>query len=56
MHDCLSCRFYPSKAKAIISKAIQEELEGSVYDEEDSKYWSLNISDKVREGLQGIFN
>jgi len=41
-------RFYPSRAKAIAEKIMAEELNGQVYDEEDAKIWSLNISDKVR--------
>lgn len=44
-------RFYPSKAKAIAEKIAAEELNGQVYDEEDAKIWSLNISDKVREAV-----
>ena len=44
----------PSKAKVIGEKIISEELNGSVYNEEDAKHWSLNISDKVREAVNGI--
>ena len=47
-------RFYPSQAKAIAEAIMKEELEGVAYDEEDSKNCGLNISDKVRETLQGI--
>lgn len=46
-------RFYPSKAKAIAEQVMQEELHGMEYDEEESKNWGLNISDKVRELVQG---
>mmetsp|Transcript_13334 Transcript_13334/g.14452 ORF Transcript_13334/g.14452 Transcript_13334/m.14452 type:complete len:130 (+) Transcript_13334:61-450(+) len=44
-------RFYPSKAKQIAERIISEELNGTVYEEEDAKNWSLNISDKVREAV-----
>lgn len=47
-------RFYPSKAKAIAERVIAEELQNATYDEEDAKIWSLNISDKVREGVFGM--
>lgn len=47
------CRFFPSKAKAIADKIISDELNGSVYDEEDAKTWSINISDRVREAVTG---
>ncbi len=46
-------RFYPSKAKQIAERIISEELNGTVYEEEDAKNWSLNISDKVREAVCG---
>jgi len=46
-------RFYPSKAKSIAEQVMQEELQGMEYDEEESKNWGLNISDKVRELVQG---
>jgi len=42
-------KFYPSKAKIIADKVMEEELNGAVYDEEEAKNWSMNISDKVRE-------
>ncbi len=48
-------RFYPSKAKAIADKIISDELNGQAYDEEEAKHWSLNISDKVREAINGQF-
>jgi hypothetical protein len=44
-------RFYPSAAKAIAEKILVEELKDQVYDEEEAKFWSLNISDKVREAI-----
>jgi hypothetical protein len=46
-------RFYPSKAKQIGDKIIADELNGAVFDEDDAKNWSLNISDKVREAVCG---
>ena len=46
-------RFYPSKAKQIGERIIAEELNGTTYDEEDAKNWSLNISDKIREAVFG---
>jgi hypothetical protein len=46
-------RFYPSKAKVIADKIVNEELNGVAYNEEDAKHWSLNISDKVREAVVG---
>ncbi len=48
-------RFYPSKAKAIADKIIADELTGVKYDEEDAKVNSMNISDKVREAVNGKF-
>jgi hypothetical protein len=42
-------KFYPSKAKEIADKIIEEELQGAVYDDADAKGWSVHISDKVRE-------
>ena len=56
LHGYTFCfiRFYPSAAKAIADKIINEELEGRVYDEEESKDLSLNISNRVREAVQGI--
>mmetsp|Transcript_21901 Transcript_21901/g.36668 ORF Transcript_21901/g.36668 Transcript_21901/m.36668 type:complete len:133 (-) Transcript_21901:1032-1430(-) len=44
-------RFYPSQAKAIADGVIAEELDKVVYDEEDAKQWSINISDKIRESV-----
>lgn len=44
-------RFYPSKAKTIAEKILNDELRGSEYNEDDAKIWSLNISDKVREAI-----
>uniref|UniRef100_A0A7S3HL07 Dynein light chain n=1 Tax=Spumella elongata TaxID=89044 RepID=A0A7S3HL07_9STRA len=44
-------RFFPSKGKAIADKIISDELNGAVYDEEDAKNWSINISDRVREAV-----
>jgi hypothetical protein len=49
-------RFYPSKAKQIGDKIIADELNGAVFDEDDAKNWSLNISDKVREAVCGKKN
>ncbi len=46
-------RFYPSKAKAIADKIIFDELNNVVYDEDDAKVNSMNISDKVREAVNG---
>lgn len=46
-------RFFPSKGKAIADKVISDELTGAVYDEEDAKNWSINISDRVREAVTG---
>merc|ERR1712205_275661 len=42
-------RFYPSKAKEITEKVIEEELANRQYDDDMAKSWSLNISDRVRE-------
>eukprot|EP01039_Chlorochromonas_danica_P005984 gene5984-6589_t len=44
-------RFYSSKARIIADKIIAEELREAVYDEDEAKTWSLNISDKVREAV-----
>ena len=49
----LGTRFYPSKAKEIADKIIEEELNGAVYDDQDAKSWSVIISDKVREKVTG---
>lgn len=46
-------RFYPSVAKSIADGVLVEELSDQVYDEEEAKIWSLNISDKVRETIYG---
>ncbi len=48
-----SIRFYPSKAKEIADKIIEEELHGAVYDDTEAKAWSVIISDKVREKVTG---
>lgn len=59
MHDNINIqlvwafRFYPSKAKEIADKIIEEELNGAVYDDADAKSWSVTISDKVREKVTG---
>lgn len=55
MNDDFTHRFYPSKAKAIGDRVIAEELNGVVYDEEDAKHWSITISDKIREAVNGMF-
>lgn len=47
-------RFYPSVAKAIANRVLQDELGGQTFDEEDAKNWSMNISDKIRESLHGL--
>jgi hypothetical protein len=49
----VNLRFYPSKAKVIAEKIISDELNATTYDEEESKHWALNISDKVREAITG---
>ena len=46
-------RFYPSVAKSMADRILGEELNGQIYDEEEAKIWSLNISDKVREAIYG---
>jgi hypothetical protein len=46
-------RFYPSVAKKIADEILDEDLNDQVYDEEETKIWSLNISDKVRETIYG---
>ena len=51
----LFCRFYPSTARAIATRILEEELNGQTYDEEDGKEWSLRISDRVREAVSGSF-
>lgn len=32
---------------------MAEELAEAVYDEDDAKTWSMNISDKIREAVHG---
>jgi hypothetical protein len=49
-------RFYPSVAKKIADEILDEELNDQVYDEEEAKIWSLNVSDKVREAIYGEQN
>ena len=44
-------RFYPSAAKKVAQKIVEDELQNAVYDQESAKDWSLNISDKVREAV-----
>ena len=46
-------RFYPSTAKEIADKILADELSNQVYDENEAKDWSLTISDKVRDAVQG---
>lgn len=46
-------RFYPSAAKAIADSVLAEILNDQVYDEEDAKNWSMDISDKIRESVTG---
>lgn len=53
IHHSTQSRFYPSKAKALADKIIFDELNGTVFDEEEAKNWSINISDKVRETVNG---
>ena len=53
--NLLYIRFYPSKGKAIGERVIQEELNGVTYEEEEAKIWSMNISDKIRDAVNGIF-
>eukprot|EP00428_Durinskia_dybowskii_P063584 CAMPEP_0170388100 /NCGR_PEP_ID=MMETSP0117_2-20130122/17907_1 /TAXON_ID=400756 /ORGANISM="Durinskia baltica, Strain CSIRO CS-38" /LENGTH=132 /DNA_ID=CAMNT_0010644005 /DNA_START=14 /DNA_END=412 /DNA_ORIENTATION=- len=45
-------RFFPSKAKAIGDQVISDILNGTVYDEEEAKNWSIDISDKIRESVR----
>lgn len=49
-------KFYPSKAKAIAEKILADELNNQIYEDEDCKHWSLNISDKVREAIKSQLN
>ena len=42
-------RFYPSRAREIAEKAAAQEIADQEYDDENSKIWSLNISDIVRK-------
>jgi len=53
MFTCLISRFYPSMAKEIADNILKDELNGQVYDEEDAKNLSLNISDRIREAVYG---
>ncbi|CAM9486983.1 unnamed protein product [Chrysoparadoxa australica] len=41
-------KFYPSEVRAIAQKAVNQELDGKQYDEEEAKEWSLNIADEIR--------
>jgi hypothetical protein len=50
---CELDRFYPSVAKGIADRILQEELNGQVYDEDDSKHWGLLLSDKIRAAVRG---
>ena len=45
-------KFYPSRAKAIAEETMKEVLDGMTYDEEEAKFWSTEISDKVREAVK----
>jgi hypothetical protein len=47
-------RFFPSKAKAIGDRVIADVLNGTTYDEDDTKNWSVEISDKIRHEVAGI--
>ena len=44
-------RFYPSEAKALAEKVVKAELDNQTYDEEDSKAWSVDIGNKIRESM-----
>jgi tctex1 domain-containing protein 2 len=46
-------RFYPSQARATAENIMKEVLDGVTYDEEESKFLGPEISDKVREAVQG---
>jgi hypothetical protein len=46
-------RFFPSKAKAIGDRVIADVLNGTTYDEDDTKNWSVEISDKIRHDVAG---
>ena len=46
-------KFYPSQARGIAEGVMKEVLEGMTYDEEESKFWGTEISDKVREAVHG---
>jgi hypothetical protein len=46
-------RFFPSKAKAIGDRVIADVLNGTTYDEDDTKNWSVEISDKIRHEVAG---
>ena len=47
------CRFYPSQAKKVAEKIMEEELKDKVYDEDDAKEWSLVICDRIKAGVKG---
>ncbi len=47
-------RFCPSKVKDIADKILLEELkEQKAYDESESKVWSANISNRIRQSVAG---
>eukprot|EP01041_Mallomonas_annulata_P002020 gene2020-3926_t len=44
-------KFYPSQARVIAQKIVEEELKDQEFDEEDAQVWSKVISDKIREAV-----
>ena len=49
-------RFYPSQARVIGEKIVEEELRDQEFDEEDAKNWSLVICDKIRDAVISKLN
>jgi len=49
----LVIRFYPSEARKIAEKIMEEELKDKVYDEDDAKEWSLAICERIKSSVKG---
>ena len=54
LNSLTSLSFYPSQAKAIAERIVEDELRDQEYEEEDAKVWSTSIADKIREAVKCV--
>jgi len=47
-------KFFPSQAKAVASKIIEEKLKDAVYDDNEMEFLSCEISNAVREAVVAL--